>query len=172
MWCTVRGFRVHCNPLDCKGHDVTRPDFLAGLPPDDEFIDMCLSYAAFLEADKSLPQQLGIPIGGFMLLAPHLPSVLKPSVWIPKQYDETLGPAQSRVYFDVWSQNKLHAIRFMEKAYFCPETLQAYIETFGKRVPLKSGRPRSFYSGAKTQDAIWQTHDGLQWLKDLLESTF
>lgn len=150
---------------------VKRPDFLAGLPPDDQFVEECCSYAAFLEADKSLPQHLGLWVGGFMLVAPQLRSIVKPNIWIPRRYDETIGPTKARVYFDVWSQNKMAAIRFMEKAYFCSETHEAYIETFGERVPLKNGRPRSFYSGARTEEAIWQAQDGLKWLKDLLEST-
>lgn len=126
-------------------------------------------YSAFLEADKSLPSHLSVPIAGFMLVARGLRFICEPRIWAPT--DDLLGPTKARVYFRAWSQNRLAAIRWHDGYYFCAEKCEVFamFQLTSESWPVLEKRFTSkWYSGAGTRASVEEAREAVRCLKDQL----
>lgn len=92
-------------------------------------------------------------LASFMALSSQLKAVINPKPWSDH--------GKVRVYFDLWSQNKLPSISWLDKVYFDAQTnditLQLYMYGQARKYSLKdifSVFGKSYFSGAKTRAAL------------------
>lgn len=125
-----------------------------------------LQYARFIELDKGIEPFNSIRAAAFLITARHIPFFISPRLWV---CDELyMGP---RVYFTVWSQNSLDAIRFVEKWFFDTDAGDVYVKRMGRNVAMRHLQlSRSDFSGARTRAEYEKAVEGVSCLRNFLAS--
>lgn len=139
------------------------------LHPDEEMREGLVWYTKFVAEDRGIPVHKAAAVAHFMHRAALLQAVQRPTIWAPEDSEIV------RVYFDLWSQNRMPAVWWMSRIYFDAEYAEVYVTQIGRqsweKVPLSANWARTVYSGARTRSAIAELVEVTRCLREELAST-
>ncbi|ENG2646347.1 hypothetical protein ABTQ74_004419 [Salmonella enterica subsp. enterica serovar Banana] len=123
------------------------------------------SYALFLAEDRDIEHRAARRLAAFMLIAKDIAAFDEPVIFTKN--------GLKRVYFKLWSQNRLPAMDFLDKIYFdaidCEVHIKMNIYGSVKNILLSDVDGNYSFSGARTREAIFKAVEETKWLKDYLE---
>ncbi|ECA8972903.1 hypothetical protein ETB55_21705 [Salmonella enterica subsp. enterica serovar Omuna] len=123
------------------------------------------SYALFLAEDRDIEHRAARRLAAFMLIAKNIAAFDEPVIFTKNGLE--------RVYFRLWSQNKLPAMDFLDKIYFdaadCDVHVKMNIFGTSKNILFSDINRNHSFSGARTREVIFDAMEELKWLKDYLE---
>lgn len=152
-------------PPNATGAPEIRPSWaLLELVYDASFHAEAVDFAKFLAADRKIPLETGVRLGGFILLVNRFEDCF----FVQRPYVVSSRRGAHRVGFSAWSQNRRPAVLLARgDLFFNPDDFSISADLFGPRneaVHIQRFGKKSF-SGSRTFSAFTKTLAAIQWLK-------